>query len=71
MAGRLAAIEGQGVAIAQKFLVEDNLRRRRLVQPFAMNLRSRRFHLLPDLPEEPAAQSFFQDFPAMANRADA
>jgi len=31
-----AAIEGQGVAIAQKFLVEDDLRRRRLVQPFAI-----------------------------------
>src|SRR5262249_38288667 len=30
-----AAIEGQGIAIAQKFLVEDDLRRRRLVQPFA------------------------------------
>jgi len=31
-----AAIEGQGIAIAQKFLVEDDLRRRRLVQPFAI-----------------------------------
>jgi LysR family transcriptional regulator, glycine cleavage system transcriptional activator len=31
-----AAIEGQGVAIAQRFLVEDDLRRRRLVQPFGI-----------------------------------
>lgn len=29
-----AAIEGQGVAIAQKFLVEDELRRRQLLRPF-------------------------------------
>jgi LysR family glycine cleavage system transcriptional activator len=29
-----AAIEGQGVAVAQKFLVEDDMRRRRLLQPF-------------------------------------
>lgn len=32
-----AAIEGQGIAIAEKFLVEDDLRRRRLVQPFAVS----------------------------------
>ena len=32
---RLSGIEGQGVAIAQKFLLENNLRRP-LVQPFAI-----------------------------------
>jgi LysR family glycine cleavage system transcriptional activator len=29
-----AALEGQGVAIAQKVLVDDELRQRRLVRPF-------------------------------------
>jgi LysR family transcriptional regulator, glycine cleavage system transcriptional activator len=32
-----AAIEGQGVAIAQKVLVDDDLQHRRLVQPFALS----------------------------------
>ncbi|MEA2959462.1 MAG: LysR family transcriptional regulator, glycine cleavage system transcriptional activator [Alphaproteobacteria bacterium] len=32
-----AAIEGQGIAIAQKVLVDDDLRRRRLVQPFKLS----------------------------------
>jgi LysR family glycine cleavage system transcriptional activator len=32
-----AAIEGQGVAIAQKVLVDDDLRRRLLVRPFKMS----------------------------------
>jgi LysR family glycine cleavage system transcriptional activator len=31
-----AAIEGQGVAIAQRFLVEDDLRRRKLLRPFSV-----------------------------------
>ena len=32
-----AAIEGQGIAIAQKVLVDDDLQHRRLVQPFALS----------------------------------
>jgi LysR family glycine cleavage system transcriptional activator len=32
-----AAIEGQGIAIAQKVLVDDDLQRRRLVQPFKLS----------------------------------
>jgi LysR family glycine cleavage system transcriptional activator len=32
-----AAIEGQGIAIAQKLLVDDDLQRRRLVQPFELS----------------------------------
>ena len=33
-----AAIEGQGLAIAQRFLVEDDLRSKRLVMPFRKTL---------------------------------
>jgi LysR family transcriptional regulator, glycine cleavage system transcriptional activator len=32
-----AAIEGQGIAIAQKVLVDDDLQRRRLIQPFGLS----------------------------------
>ncbi len=56
-----AAVEGQGIAMAQLFLVEDDLREGRLVMPFKKTLDMRRLHLLPADAGAPRGEPFHED----------
>ena len=51
-----AALDGQGVALMSRYLIEEELRQGRLVQPFGPELTAAPFHLVysPERLEEPA-----------------
>ncbi|MBD3897282.1 transcriptional regulator GcvA [Halomonas sp. ML-15] len=54
--GIAAALDGQGVALMSRYLIEEELRQGRLVQPFGPEIQAAPFHLVypPERLEEPA-----------------